>query len=174
MTQRKEILRWLKAITLLPLMVLVLVPVVLLALFHGASWSQLMATPVEWRFWVAVPIAAVGLILAGWTMSLFIRFGDGTAAPWDPPQKLVVRGPYRHVRNPMITGAIMILAAETLLVSSWPLAAWFIIFTVGNAVYMPAVEEKSLQRRFGDEYTTYKQHVPRWVPRLRPWRQEET
>lgn len=168
MSQQQKTWRWIKAIALLPLVVLVLVPVVVLAVFHGASWSDLLATPVDWRFWVAIPIAGIGIILAGWTMSLFIRFGDGTAAPWDPPQKLVDRGPYRHVRNPMITGAIMILAAEGILIASCPLAVWLAIFTLGNAVYMPFVEERALDKRFGEDYADYKQHVPRWIPRLRP------
>ena len=112
-----------------------------------------------------------GLGLAVWTVKLFVNFGDGTPAPWDPPKKLVIRGPYRHVRNPMITGAVLMLLAEAMLFQSWPISLWMVIFFMGNAIYFPLVEEKGLEKRFGDSYRKYKAHVPRWIPRLRPWNQ---
>jgi protein-S-isoprenylcysteine O-methyltransferase Ste14 len=102
-----------------------------------------------------------------------MKFGDGTPAPWDPPQKLVIRGPYRHVRNPMITGVLLMLLAEALWFQSWPLALWMLIFFLGNFVYFPLVEEKGLEKRFGNDYREYKAHVPRWIPRLHPWYPQE-
>ena len=104
---------------------------------------------------------------------MFFRFGDGTAAPWDPPQRLVVVGPYRHVRNPMLTGVIAILFAESLLLQSWPIGIWATVFSIGNAIYFPLVEEPGLLARFGDDYRVYCQHVGRWIPRLSPWQQPE-
>ena len=59
---------------------------------------------------------AFGFALPVWTVKLFVTVGQGTLAPWDPTSKLVVRGPYSHVRNPMITGVACILAGEAL---SW-------------------------------------------------------
>ena len=59
-------------------------------------------------------LAAAGLGMLAWTVTLFIRIGRGTLAPWDPTRKLVVRGPYAHVRNPMITGVLAILIGEAL------------------------------------------------------------
>jgi protein-S-isoprenylcysteine O-methyltransferase Ste14 len=44
------------------------------------------------------------------------------------------------------------------------------IFAATNAIYFPLVEEPGLGRRFGRDYEEYRRHVPRWVPRLRPWR----
>lgn len=122
-------------------------------------------------------LAAVGLalLLAGaalFTGSL-IRFdsdGDGTLAPWDPPRHLVIRGPYAYVRNPMITGVVLILLAESALLRSSQALAWAGIFAVINAVYIPLLEEPLLRSRFGAEYEDYARHVPRLVPRLRPWR----
>lgn len=153
---------------LLPFVVLIAVPTIILYAVHG-SLTEMIATPSDVKFWVALPIALAGIVMAIWTMLLFIRFGDGTAAPWDPPQKFVVRGPYRHVRNPMITGVIFLLLAEFLIFGSPALAIWFGIFTLGNAVYIPRFEEPGLIKRFGNDYLQYKQHVPRWMPRLRPW-----
>jgi protein-S-isoprenylcysteine O-methyltransferase Ste14 len=66
---------------------------------------------------------------------LFVQVGRGTPAPWDPPQRLVVEGPYRYVRNPMISSALMMLAGEVLLLGSWPIAVWLLAFFVGNTLY---------------------------------------
>jgi protein-S-isoprenylcysteine O-methyltransferase Ste14 len=113
--------------------------------------------------------AALGLTLAASTVRLFSTRGRGTPAPWDPPRKLVVQGPYRHVRNPMISAVLAMLAAEALLLQALPLAAWMAFFFAANAVYFPLVEEQGLERRFGDDYRVYKANVPRWIPRLTPW-----
>lgn len=114
-------------------------------------------------------LIALGLLLVAWTVRLFVVEGRGTLAPWDPTSRLVVSGPYRHVRNPMISGVGCVLAGEAALLGSPPLALWLTAFLVANAVYFPLVEEPGLRRRFGEEYELYRANVPRWVPRLRPW-----
>jgi hypothetical protein len=100
-----------------------------------------------------------------------ISYGKGTPAPWDPPKRLVIQGPYRYIRNPMITGALLMLLAESILFLSLPIATWMTVFFIGNAIYFPLIEEKGLEKRFGDEYRNYKANVPRWLPRIRPWKQ---
>lgn len=110
-----------------------------------------------------------GLALFAWCVLLFARVGGGTLAPWDPTQRLVAVGPYRYMRNPMITGVAMILAGEALLARSKSIAVWLVLFVVINHLYFLAVEERGLARRFGADYEAYRRHVPRWVPRLRPW-----
>jgi protein-S-isoprenylcysteine O-methyltransferase Ste14 len=103
---------------------------------------------------------------------LFATVGKGTLAPWEPPQRPVVRGLYRHVRNPMISGVLFVLLGESVLTASMPLFRWFLIFVVINAIYIPLLEEPMLVNRFGDDYMTYKRNVPRWIPRLTPWEGE--
>jgi protein-S-isoprenylcysteine O-methyltransferase Ste14 len=114
-------------------------------------------------------LIALGLFLMGHTIALFVTIGKGTLAPWDPTQHLVVRGVYRYVRNPMISGVISILLGEALLFWSRGLLSWYAIFVVVNMIYMPLLEEPGLERRFGPEYLLYKQNVPRWIPQLKPW-----
>ena len=112
-------------------------------------------------------LIALGLALATWTWTLFVTEGRGTLAPWDATTQLVVSGPYRYVRNPMITGVALILAGEAVLFQSWPIAVLFVWFVLLNAIYFPLVEERGLRRRFGADYEAYCADVPRWVPRLR-------
>lgn len=103
------------------------------------------------------------------TISIFATIGEGTLAPWDPPKRLVVRGVYRHVRNPMISGVLFVLLGEAILFGSMPVFVWFGVFALINAIYIPFVEERALENRFGDDYRLYKQNVPRWIPRLEAW-----
>ena len=160
--------RWLQAVVLLPGTVLIVVPAVIL---HRTTGSFSVPATDSLQLIAALVIAIPGAVFSGWTMSLFIRFGDGTAAPWDPPQELVVRGPYRHVRNPMISGVLFMLLAETLAYHSIGLGIWAAVFFVGNSVYFPLVEEPGLRKRFGPDYDRYFENVGRWIPRLTPWRQ---
>jgi protein-S-isoprenylcysteine O-methyltransferase Ste14 len=152
--------RHLAAILLLPGVVTVGVPA-LIVWQNGASVGLLAV--------IGIPLLAVGLLLLARTIKLFASVGRGTLAPWDPTKRLVVRGPYRYVRNPMISGVLFVLLGEAALAGSLPLLLWFGAVFAANAVYLPLVEEPGLSRRFGDDYATYKANVPRWLPRIRPW-----
>jgi protein-S-isoprenylcysteine O-methyltransferase Ste14 len=158
-----DVLRHLLAIALLPFVAVVAVPWWLLASHAGvdARWSGL------WLLGAA--LFACGLALFAWCVSLFARVGRGTLAPWDPTQRLVAVGPYRHVRNPMITGVAAMLAGEALFFGSSALALWAAVFVAINHAWFALVEEPGLERRFGDSYRAYKANVPRWIPRLTPW-----
>jgi protein-S-isoprenylcysteine O-methyltransferase Ste14 len=163
-----------RAIILLPGTVLVLIPALILKISGGALIANELTLINLLRFWLGLVSAAAGGGLMLWTVTLFTRHGQGTPAPWEPPRKLVIRGPYRHVRNPMISGVLLLLAGEALLLGSWPLLIWMGIFFLSNAVYFPLVEEKGLALRFGPAYREYQRQVPRWVPRRRPWSPESS
>lgn len=153
--------RHVRAIGLLPGVVTIVVPA-LIVWSSGANASLLGVA-------VGLPLLALGLVLVVRTIALFATVGDGTLAPWDVTQRLVVRGPYRYVRNPMISGVFAILLGEAAALGSTGLFVWALAVFAVNALYLPLVEEPSLRRRFGPEYDRYRQNVPRWIPRLRPW-----
>ena len=160
-----------RAIVILPGTVLVYVPALILWAADGTELTAVSVGVREPRMWLAVLLGFAGFGLAISTVRLLMIVGEGTPAPWNPPRKLVVRGPYRYVRNPMITSVLVMLSAEAMATELWPLVAWLVFFFVANCVYFPLVEEKGLERRFGDAYRTYKANVPRWLPRVTPWQQ---
>jgi protein-S-isoprenylcysteine O-methyltransferase Ste14 len=118
---------------------------------------------------LGISLFVCGLVLLTATIRDFSRIGQGTLAPWSPPSNLVVVGPYRYCRNPMISGVVLILLGEAFLFSSAFVLIWAIAAFVTNHFYFVFSEEPGLVARFGDEYLSYKEHVPRWIPRLRPW-----
>ena len=157
--------RMIKAIMTLPMMVTIVLPSILLYL---TNW-HLDRVPV-WTVILGIICLIIGLCLVVSTVKLFLNVGKGTLAPWDPTQKLVVSGPYAYVRNPMITGVVLILLAESLIFYSSALCIWSIVFACVNIIYFILSEEPGLRKRFGKEYEEYCNNVPRIVPRLTPWK----
>jgi len=102
------------------------------------------------------------------TISSFVHTGKGTLAPWSPPGKLVIKGPYRYVRNPMILGVLLVLLGEALGLWSESILIWAGEFVLINTISFIIYEEPNLEKRFGDDYRQYKKDVPRWLPRFTP------
>jgi protein-S-isoprenylcysteine O-methyltransferase Ste14 len=162
------VLRHLLAVAVLPLTMAVLVPL-WLARREGVTPSPAETVLGLGGQAIGLVVMMVGLALFASSLRRFAIEGHGTLAPWDPPRQLVVRGPYRYVRNPMISGVLLVLVGEALVLRSRAHAVWALTFFAINATYIPLVEEPGLERRFGESYRRYRRHVPRLVPRLRPW-----
>src|SRR3954453_17142176 len=113
-------------------------------------------------------LIAFGLGMLVWTVVLFDRVGEGTLAIGSP-LKLVVRGPYRHVRNPMMTGVFCIQLGTAIATASPWLFGWFAFFFTCVLLAIRGVEEPHLRRRFGADYEDYCRHVPRWIPQPTAW-----
>ena len=144
-------------------MVIVVIPILILSRTESLSRISIAS------FIVGFGFIALGLTLMYQTISLFVTVGKGTLAPWMPTQKLVARGIYRYVRNPMISGVLCVLLGESSLFGSLPLFLWFLFFLLLNMIYIPIFEEPGLEDRFGSDYKLYKENVPRWIPRLTAW-----
>jgi protein-S-isoprenylcysteine O-methyltransferase Ste14 len=157
-----------RAILLLPGTVVVLVPTLILTVSGaviGWGGDGFAVLPVLLGF----VLICAGVALWLWTVRLFARVGRGTLAPWDPTRHLVVVGPYRHVRNPMIVAVLAVLVGETLVFGSLPMLIWTAAFFLTNHAFFLLHEEPGLERRFGDDYRAYRADVPRWLPRRSPW-----
>lgn len=162
------IVRHLLSILLLPFMVVVVVPEWLRASISSIGLGGTPAVDLVSRA-AGTVVFAIGFALFAWCVVLFARVGQGTLAPWDPTQRLVAVGPYRHVRNPMISGVLLMLIGEALLWRSAALALWAGAFLLINHTYFLLSEEPGMERRFGESYRVYRSHVPRWIPRITPW-----
>jgi protein-S-isoprenylcysteine O-methyltransferase Ste14 len=167
------LIRHLFSIAALPFVAAVVIPTWLarrngLSLMVGPGFFQLLCQL------AGLLLVVLGLVLFALSLRRFAVEGQGTLAPWDPPRQLVLRGPYRYVRNPMISGVVFIVFGEALLLGSRPHLLWALLFLVVNLIYIPLLEEPMLESRFGAAYLEYCRHVPRIVPRLRPWQPEES
>ena len=165
--------KYLCAIGILPFTVAVVVPALLLSRTRDRQRppARHRSQLVRWaRLASGLGFLAVGLWLVATTVRLFAKVGKGTLAPWDPTEKLVLVGPYRYVRNPMISGVLFVLLGEAALFASFPLFGWTSLFFLVNAVYIPLSEEPGLEKRFGADYRRYRANVPRWLPRWSPWK----
>ena len=142
-------------------LVLVFVPARILA------WSGIVRPegfgPVEFA---GIVVGAAGGALALSCVVAFALVGKGTPAPFDPPRKLVVRGPYRYVRNPMYIGAALALCGAAIFYRSLPLLGYLGVFLIATHMFVLLYEEPTLGRLFGDDYRSYCANVRRWLPRV--------
>lgn len=115
------------------------------------------------------------LILAGLAslIASFARFaleGRGTPAPIAPTATLVVGGQYRYVRNPMYVAVLSIILGQAMLFASLAVLAYGVVIFAAVHTFVVAYEEPTLRATYGESYDAYAAHVPRWLPRLTPWR----
>ena len=118
------------------------------------------------RYLGLVPLAA-GMAIYFWCLWDFATFGRGTPAPIDAPKRLVVRGLYHYVRNPMYVGVLSAIVGWAIYFASLKLcfyaAAVCLIFNIFVLYY----EEPTLRESFGADYERYCLEVNRWRPRWR-------
>jgi protein-S-isoprenylcysteine O-methyltransferase Ste14 len=109
-------------------------------------------------------IAAAGATLALSCIVAFALIGKGTPAPFDPPRRLVIQGPYRFVRNPMYIGAGLAMAGAALFYQSFALLGYIGVFCLASHTFVAAYEEPTLGPTFGQDYKAYCDKVGRWWP----------
>ncbi|HEY7474622.1 MAG TPA: isoprenylcysteine carboxylmethyltransferase family protein [Vicinamibacterales bacterium] len=141
-------------------LLLIFVPAQLLAR-AGVSTPATIGAP-QIAGWL---IGAAGGLLAGWCIVTFVFAGKGTPAPFDPPGRLVVSGPYRYMRNPMYFGAALAMAGAALYYQSVQLLAYASAFLLFFHFFVIWYEEPTLHRTFGEDYAAYRKQVGRWGPK---------
>jgi protein-S-isoprenylcysteine O-methyltransferase Ste14 len=131
------------------------------------SWTGIIRpTSIKVEQVAGMVIAAAGLAVALWCLFTFAFLGKGTPAPFDPPRRLVIQGPYRFVRNPMYIGAGFALAGAALFYKSFPLLGYTGLFFIATHLFVVWYEEPTLRRTFRKEYEDYCGKVRRWWPNL--------
>jgi protein-S-isoprenylcysteine O-methyltransferase Ste14 len=126
-----------------------------------------VAQPAETGPWqvAGIVVAITGGLIALACILTFVVFGKGTPAPFDPPRRLVVSGPYRFVRNPMYIGAGLALVGAALFYQTPSLLAYAGLLWLTTHIFVVTYEEPTLRRTFGADYERYCETVGRWWPK---------
>ena len=128
-----------------------------------ARWSGIVAPATTGAPQVAgMILVAIGTAIVLCCVLTFVFIGKRTPAPFDPPRKLVVRGPYRFVRNPMYIGAGMTLAGAAVYYQSLSIFIYTGVFFLITHLFVVLYEEPTLRRTFGNQYEAYCSRVNRW------------
>ena len=142
-----------------------------------------------WRWYGALPLQVIGGVLVlvsvgvgawaclkmGWARLLFAGalFPPGAGAEENNvPQRLVLEGPYRYVRNPLYDTDFALILGTGLLAQKWFLILLAALYAAQLALQLP-LEERELRARFGRPYRRYCELVPRFIPRRRPVNERE-
>ena len=126
-------------------------------------WGLAFALP-----WLAVPVGIVVLasasVLGIWSAVVMSTLGDGTPLPSAMPNRLVIAGPYRWIRNPMAVAGIAQGVAVGLILSSWIVIVYAVVGSVLWNYAVRPLEESDLDERFGREFRQYRDAVSCWIP----------
>jgi protein-S-isoprenylcysteine O-methyltransferase Ste14 len=122
--------------------------------------------PLSLHLWISLPVIACGAFLVMWSMFHFLKV-KGTPVPFDPPPQVVTTGPYRYVRNPMLSGLCILMFGLGGLMRSWSLTFIIVpLFIVFNILELKIIEEPELVKRLGDDYVKYRNRTPMFIPWL--------
>ena len=120
------------------------------------------------------PVRWIGLVLLLLALPVFLDFlvgfvrrGHGTPAPIAPPERLVVSGGFRYVRNPGYIAVVSMVIGQGLFLGSKAVLAYAACLALGFHLFVVLYEEPALRGQFGEEYAAYCRRVPRWLPRVR-------
>jgi len=130
------------------------------------AWQEGSPYPLPVRIvGVALCVAGAAVLLGAFTQ--FVVEGSGTPAPVAPTEQLVIRGPYRYVRNPMYLAVLSVIVGQALWLSRPVLLAYAAAVALMFAAFVRWYEQPTLTRRYGAQYQAYLRNVPGWWPRLR-------
>lgn len=120
------------------------------------------------RIPISIPIMAAGFAVTAWSALHFLKV-KGTPVPFNPPPTVVQTGPYRYVRNPMLSGVFLFLFGIGFFIDSVSLVFFFAPLYIGFNVWeLKAIEEPELIKRLGNGYVEYRNRTPMFIPGRRP------
>jgi len=125
-----------------------------------------LSLPTLTKIFISTPLLIIAAILAPGTVYSFIK-ARGSPVPLNPPKELVTTGLYSRIRNPMLVGWFILLFGLGILLNSISLIFIFTpLFILLNVLYIKTVEEKEMEKKFGQQYLKYKESVPMFIPRF--------
>jgi protein-S-isoprenylcysteine O-methyltransferase Ste14 len=142
------------------------------ALMRSGGWKDVLELP-GWRLSLVAQLLLVPISLGLRAVGEFVRVGEGTPIPYDPPRQLVTTGPYAYVRNPMQVSMVAIFGIAALLLwNPWLLAGALVslVYGVGLADWHEKID---LSERFGTRWESYRAEVHNWIPRWTPYNTHE-
>jgi protein-S-isoprenylcysteine O-methyltransferase Ste14 len=142
-------------------------------LISGWDVRSPMSAPAVALMTVGVALLVVAIVVLVRAFARFVTEGRGTPAPVAPTERLVIGGEYRFVRNPMYVAVVGAVLAQAMIFGSLQLVAYAALVWAVMAAFVHWYEEPVLLKSYGEEYQRYRQAVPAWLPRLRPWRPDE-
>lgn len=167
-TTRSTLALWLKSL----LNAVLFFAIFMVALPWAVHWllGVVLPLPLWLRIGGGGTLSIGGLLLWMSCLDLFSRRGRGTPFPLDAPRHLVMTGPYRVVRNPIMLGELAVIWGEALFFASLAIVLYAVAATLAGHLVTIYIEEPELRERFGEQYDVYCRQVPRWLPRLSPRR----
>lgn len=114
--------------------------------------------------WLLICVGTVLYLWAAWDLTFT---GKGTPSPISPPKKLVVRGPYRVMRNPICGGILLILFGEAIYFQEVILIVYSCLIFLSFNRHIRNNEEPMLTKKFGANYRLYCHAIPRWLPKIK-------
>src|SRR5210317_890380 len=123
--------------------------------------------------YVGLVFITLGVAAYIWCSGSFVFYAKGTPIPFTPTKELVVTGLYKYVRNPLYIAGTLVLLGEVLLFQSKGIFIYtLIMFGVFNVHVL--MEETHLEDTFGKKYEQYRKHVPRWIPRFKSYKENDS
>ena len=122
-----------------------------------------------YRYLGLIPIV-LGVAIFIFCSGSFVFVAKGTPIPFTPTKELIVTGLYRFVRNPLYIAGVLVLSGEAILFQSLGIFIYCLVM-FGIFYVQVLMEETILAEKFGARYVQYRKSVPRWIPRLKPYKE---
>jgi protein-S-isoprenylcysteine O-methyltransferase Ste14 len=117
----------------------------------------------NWFFYPGIIVMILGIIFRQWSITVLGRFFSGTVSTQEG-QKVVEKGPYKYIRHPSYTGALLILIGMGLALQSWGAVITLILLFSLAYGYRIHIEENILISELGNPYIEYKKRTKRLIP----------
>jgi protein-S-isoprenylcysteine O-methyltransferase Ste14 len=119
----------------------------------------------SWAFYLGIVLMMAGIAFRQWAIAILGRYFSGIIGVQDG-QKVVDSGPYRLIRHPSYTGALLIMVGIGLAMQSWGAALVIVLIFAISYGHRMLIEERVLVANLGASYADYMKRTKRVIPFL--------